>query len=803
MKKISKKLFVSTIIVLMLSLTFFISAYAENNSKLKEVEYSEAYKKWMELSEEEKSKTMEPMKYNIKFTDNSKTTNNIMKLNQKLKASLTSKFDLREVIPENVVVRNQMQTNSCWAFSSIGSLESSLAMKNYKNSLSKKVYDFSEMHMNYSTARNAFLNGMTNKKGINRNISDGGTYINALTYLTNGSGAIKETDMPFENTENNIDITKIQNKEVVTTLNDMNFYMEASEIKNTIKEYIKEYGGISAQIHGNSIISSDCYNDKTGAIYCHNTSDKDEHPANHGVLIIGWDDNYSIDKFNENSRPQNNGAWIIKNSWGKEIKQSYTLEKIKKSLFDAKKDEFISLGYTSASDIPQNIIDSQLDKFGLVKKEDGTYEYVVSIGDNGYMYVSYEDKNIYNFLCGIKDAEDTKDYDNIYQNDELGVSNTVTYTVDAERMYIANVFNRDNSKVEKIDKVSITTFEEYDNCKVYVNPNGSSRNKSELQEAKLIKGDNVTVNPGYITLKFEEPIELHSDKFAVVLEFDNSSEGKEITLESNKETEYENAIVNEGESFVGVLGTVEELDTALDVNGNVSLKAFTEKTNVENQTEEEQPEISEKSILSNFSNAIANIQYAKIDLSTDDIENSSVKATIKISNIIIGDEDAKYKYSHYISDTIGDKDIDKEYWNTIDNTLVKEEDGTYSLTIQLDSNNLKNYNKITNEDNLYIYLKEEATKGDIQEENINKLKIKMDVDPTVNIDGEEGSINDIINDDNNTQIENSRKNTVSTDTTIANKILPFTGYIPVIIVSFVVLLIIGIFTFIRYKKIDK
>lgn len=38
--------------------------------------------------------------------------------------------------------------------------------------------------------------------------------------------------------------------------------------------------------------------------------------ANHGVTIVGYDDNYSRDNFNAAHKPPADGAWIVKNSWG-------------------------------------------------------------------------------------------------------------------------------------------------------------------------------------------------------------------------------------------------------------------------------------------------------------------------------------------------------------------------------------------------------------------------------------------------------------------------------------------------------
>ncbi len=38
--------------------------------------------------------------------------------------------------------------------------------------------------------------------------------------------------------------------------------------------------------------------------------------ADHSVTIIGWDDNYPKENFNEGYQPPENGAWLVKNSWG-------------------------------------------------------------------------------------------------------------------------------------------------------------------------------------------------------------------------------------------------------------------------------------------------------------------------------------------------------------------------------------------------------------------------------------------------------------------------------------------------------
>ena len=54
------------------------------------------------------------------------------------------------------------------------------------------------------------------------------------------------------------------------------------------------------------------YRKETGA-YWYNGDEK----PNHDVVIIGWDDHYSRDNFNQ--PPEGDGAFICANSWGGEF----------------------------------------------------------------------------------------------------------------------------------------------------------------------------------------------------------------------------------------------------------------------------------------------------------------------------------------------------------------------------------------------------------------------------------------------------------------------------------------------------
>ena len=46
--------------------------------------------------------------------------------------------------------------------------------------------------------------------------------------------------------------------------------------------------------------------------------------ANHSITIVGWDDDFSKDNFRNGFKPEGNGAWLVKNSWGyQDIRSGY------------------------------------------------------------------------------------------------------------------------------------------------------------------------------------------------------------------------------------------------------------------------------------------------------------------------------------------------------------------------------------------------------------------------------------------------------------------------------------------------
>lgn len=583
------------ILIILFTVTITGKVYAEGELTLQVLEPTKEYQEYMNLTDEEKEKVLQPKKYDViapeKLSDYLKNTNNVFKLASTVKDSVKSKYDLREIIGDNVQVRNQMQTDSCWAFAGTALMESNLGMLDYKQANAQKTYDFSERHMFYSAKRNYFNNNEENPYGYSTSAS-GGNFGEVQSYYVNGMGAINEEDMPFENNEDKIDISEIQNKVVATTLYDTIEFENIDDVGKTelmakMKETITNYGGIFAGVHGAQIFS-DAYNNATAAIYCAN---EDDYPMNHAVLIIGWDDNFSKDNFNETNRPSSDGAWIVKNSWGD--KQTVSLKELKESFFTSYPSICQENGWEKAEDIDNEYIRKAYAAQGYGDEKvtiDGD-NVVVEIGDQGYMYISYEDANIYDNLYGIKKATNQKDYDKLYQHDKL-MADTLVYLEGQRDLYIANKFNRNSSDTEVVDKIGFYTMQKIV-CNVLINPHDSDLNKDKLQEVSLKQGKNLIIEPGYHILELSEPVQLTGDSFAVALEISSYSPAEQTTyfMAETRNTD-ENFEVNPNESFFttadlyenNVWEDLSDYDVE-SVKGNVSIKAYTKEDKVEAKLE--------------------------------------------------------------------------------------------------------------------------------------------------------------------------------------------------------------------------
>ncbi|MBQ2061463.1 MAG: hypothetical protein II458_02195 [Oscillospiraceae bacterium] len=216
-------------------------------------------------------------------------------------------------------VKNQGENGLCWAFTSCSMMETWLLKNGYG------THNLSEMHIAYATSNHS---GNTTF-GVDRAPSEGAPRETVAAYLMRGvpkdsagndiciGGYVAESSDPYSTSllpDRSLATTwygkpkYVMPKDVIYISG--NKYEGAGAAYSDIKQAIMTYGSVGANMLWPE--NPNCFNDATGAFYL----GYDGGTINHMVQIVGWDDNYSRLNFNAACRPSQNGAWLIKNSWG-------------------------------------------------------------------------------------------------------------------------------------------------------------------------------------------------------------------------------------------------------------------------------------------------------------------------------------------------------------------------------------------------------------------------------------------------------------------------------------------------------
>lgn len=149
-----------------------------------------------------------------------------------------------------------------------------------------------------------------------RNPGDGGAIIVGTEYISQRISPISE-DLSWlsPNLTKDIPYVGIGGENVLKWPENIDTSYATNYDKNI--KYIS-FDNIKQEVYENGAVFFGFYIDQrshvnrsTGAIY--NTY---KSGGGHAVVIIGWDDNYPKENFLESCRPQEDGAFLIKNSWG-------------------------------------------------------------------------------------------------------------------------------------------------------------------------------------------------------------------------------------------------------------------------------------------------------------------------------------------------------------------------------------------------------------------------------------------------------------------------------------------------------
>lgn len=228
-------------------------------------------------------------------------------------------------------VKDQGYTDNCWAYACMNALESSMLRMGLAD---KKDLRLSERQMAYFTYRprgirrwESMMAGGDRFRmfGENGPYYEGGTRDAYVSTLARRAGASDNTELSnYWNMPRwayyrsdvhldralylpdvaNTDLKKKKGKYVIE-------YLGIDKLsRDILKKHIMDYGAANISYAADE----DFYDDDHSSHYV-NKSGKDWLFADHEVSVVGWDDKFSRKKFAK--KPKHDGAWIIKNTWGK------------------------------------------------------------------------------------------------------------------------------------------------------------------------------------------------------------------------------------------------------------------------------------------------------------------------------------------------------------------------------------------------------------------------------------------------------------------------------------------------------
>lgn len=198
-------------------------------------------------------------------------------------SSIPSRYDLRE-LGQVTPAGSQGQNGNCWAFSSLGALESNVLKA------TGLKFDLSEENMKN-------LMALYSLYGWDVETNGGGYDDMGYAYLVSWLGPVNETNDPYKM---NTILSPVLNS-VIHVQNILFLTRENFTDNDDIKLALMKYGGVSTSMY---MEQSKYLKDKKYYYYDGNNG------QNHVGVIVGWDDDLEI------PNAPGKGAWIVKNSWG-------------------------------------------------------------------------------------------------------------------------------------------------------------------------------------------------------------------------------------------------------------------------------------------------------------------------------------------------------------------------------------------------------------------------------------------------------------------------------------------------------
>ena len=398
-------------------------------------------------------------------------------------------YDSRNVEGKRYVssVEDQGYSYLCWAFASMGAIESDILRHN--EDIDYKDINLSEKHLAYYNVHKAEDNAYGDieedyRELVNADgeegawifdydsgyVAVGGVTDFCISLLTAWKGPVSDIDNDSFDALYGQEYLFKENTKIPSNAYNSEYHVQdvaevVCSVNNNeyVKQMIMEHGAVTIGVNADNAF----WSNHNQNLYSH-FDGKAAPTANHEVLIVGWDDDYSASNFS--SKAPGNGAWICKNSWGK------------------------------------------------------------NSGDGGFFYLSYYDETAGSSNAAAYTVAEKKSdnwFDNNYQVAGF-LTNTVSTLDDAKNYVVALSSSKNpygvlytakgNEILSAIGLMAIDSYQQYE-ADIYINPKVSD-GKLVFEElgAPDYSQKISAISGGYHTFKLDQEIKLHGkDSFFVLI----------------------------------------------------------------------------------------------------------------------------------------------------------------------------------------------------------------------------------------------------------------------------------------------
>ncbi len=401
---------------------------------------------------------------------------------------IPEKYDSRNVDGKSFVtpVKDQGYSYLCWTYACMGAIESDIL--SHHDEIKSTDVDLSEKHLAYYNLHKAegSLGGLidddyrelVNADGNSNDwifdydtgyITSGGVNDYCISLLTAWKGPVKDAgDDSFASLYGSTNVFTDNNAKpsgaFTCDYHVQGTYEMPGNINNNlmIKQMVMEHGAATVGV----CAAGEYFKDHSSNLYS-TFNGNPAKTADHEVLIIGWDDNYSATNFRY--QPEGDGAWLCRNSWG------------------------------------------------------------TGSGQDGCFYLSYYDETtaISNATAYdvVLEGED-KWYDNNYQ--AAGFFTTLVSTLDDDKNMVSALSGSTNpfgmlyeaqgsEELRAVGLMNLDLYQQYE-IDIYVNPSDGEGDISFEKDLPALTQKVSAISGGYHTFELEEPISLDKgDSFFVLI----------------------------------------------------------------------------------------------------------------------------------------------------------------------------------------------------------------------------------------------------------------------------------------------